>query len=383
MRLQAPQFWESTHLLAWLWLPVALLYGLVMWFRKGFYRLGIFDSSSVPVPIIIVGNIRIGGTGKTPLVIALAKALSLCGFHPGVISRAYLGQADGVSSANPADHARQSQPVSVSSSPLEVGDEPCLIAKQLAAFEIPVWVGRKRAQTALQLLANHPLCNVIICDDGLQHYALKRNPARNGGHDIEIILQDQRGIGNGFLLPAGPLREYPNRPRDLTLQLQVSDQITPVDSSSVNQTPQIIPCQMGQAYPLVNDPTRMSPSLIIQSLPELAHTFERVGRPAKVAAMAGIAYPEKFFGPLRQYFPDLKEIALPDHHDFKINPFLELNPISYPIILITEKDAVKCQQWQDTRVWVVPLEASIPEGILKWIVSILHRHQPITSNHPS
>jgi len=375
MRLHAPRFWESANLLSFLFLPLAGLYGLIIGYRKLAYQFGIFSATTLPVPIIIVGNIRIGGTGKTPIVIALSKALHFYGFKPGVIARAYRAQND---------QNNNSQEVLDSHSAQEVGDEPALIARQLAPLKIPLWVGKKRAQTALHLLEKHPQCNVLISDDGLQHYAMGRKPAREGGRDIEIVVQDARGNGNGFLLPAGPLREVTTRPRDLTLELvqQSSQQYDgkPYTGShhpmfDANQA-QTVTSKMGLAYPLHPNSTKQATlDSTPQSLSQLANWMANHHADQRVAAMAGIAFPEKFFGPLRDFFPNLKGVGLPDHADFKSNPFSQFPIDTYPLVLITEKDAVKCQAWLDSRVWVVPLEATLSDELLKWITAILQRSQ--------
>jgi tetraacyldisaccharide 4'-kinase len=373
MRLHAPRFWESSNLLSWLWLPLAGIYGLITWLRVLAYQVGLFPSSTLPVPLIIVGNIRIGGTGKTPIVIALAKALQASGFRPGEIARAYRAQSDqqAISLEVLPTHCAQ-----------EVGDEPALIAQQLASLQIPIWVGKNRAGTALSLLKMHPECNVIISDDGLQHYALGRNPAREGGHDIEIVVQDARWVGNGFLLPAGPLREIPSRPRDLTLQLTPPGppQFTgEADSGSFTtvfnpQLPQYITSHMGLAYPLQPNLKNASPlNTAPQTLSELASWMSTQSAEHRVAALAGIAFPDKFFTPLKAFFPNLKTVGLPDHADFTTNPFSQFPTNIYSLILITEKDAVKCKSWLDSRVWVVPLEATISEQLLTWMRTILQR----------
>lgn len=375
MRLQAPRFWESTNIISLLWLPFAGLYGLITWLRILAYQLGFFPTTILPVPLIIVGNIRVGGTGKTPIVIALAKALHFYGLTPGVIARAYRAQGD---------LEQISRQVLPSHTAKEVGDEPVLIAQQLATLKIPIWVGKDRAKTALHLLREHPQCNVIISDDGLQHYALGRKPAREGGHDIEIVIQDSRGSGNGFLLPAGPLRETTSRPRDLTLQVSqpktsrqqfdgaaYSGSFIPVLDTTLSQT---ITTQMGMAYPLgsSSEDTQPQPASP-QSLSQLARWLEYQHPDQRVAAIAGIAFPNKFFSPLKAYFPNLKTVALPDHDDFKENPFSQFPTDIYSLILITEKDAVKCKGWLDSRVWVVPLEATIDETLLNWIGAVLNR----------
>jgi tetraacyldisaccharide 4'-kinase len=158
-----------------------------------------------PVPIIIVGNIRVGGTGKTPIVIALAERLSQLGWKPGIISRGFGSQT-----------LSAPQQVHSDSNPGLVGDEPVLIAK-LTHNQFPLWVFQKRKLSIRELLKHSPDVDVIISDDGLQHRGLTRWPAREGGRDIEFVVRDARGEGNHFLLPAGPLRESSDRERDATL----------------------------------------------------------------------------------------------------------------------------------------------------------------------
>ena len=162
--------------------------------RRGLYRANLLKSARLPVPVVVVGNIFIGGTGKTPLTIWLVQALRDAGMRPGVISRGH-GSAD-----------RAPRAVSAASTPQQVGDEPLLIFQRGGC---PVMVGRDRAQAGRALLAAHPDVDVLVTDDGLQHYALQR--------DVEIVLFDGRGAGNGWLLPAGPLRESPRRRRDVTV----------------------------------------------------------------------------------------------------------------------------------------------------------------------
>src|SRR5690606_5364172 len=183
--------WMRRGLLAWCLLPLACLFGLMAGLRRGFYRLGWLKSTRLPVPVIVVGNLFVGGTGKTPMVIFLVEALRAAGYQPGVISRGY-----GSKESAP-------QAVTSASSPQAAGDEPLLIAQRTGC---PVMVGRDRAAAAQALLARHPQVDLIISDDGLQHYAL--------GRDVEIVLFDARGGGNGWLMPAGPLREPLSRPRD-------------------------------------------------------------------------------------------------------------------------------------------------------------------------
>ncbi|MHB1292307.1 MAG: tetraacyldisaccharide 4'-kinase, partial [Sulfuricella sp.] len=166
-------------------LPLSILFGLVAALRRVLYRAGLLRAIRLPVPVIVVGNISVGGTGKTPLVLWLADFLRQQGYHPGIVSRGYGGGTQGVVA------------VDIRSDPAVVGDEPLLLARKSAC---PVWVGRDRVAAGNALLRAHTECDVLVSDDGLQHYRL--------GRDLEIVVVDgERKFGNGLLLPAGPLRE--------------------------------------------------------------------------------------------------------------------------------------------------------------------------------
>jgi tetraacyldisaccharide 4'-kinase len=177
------RLWRRRGILAWLLLPLSLVFFLLTSLRRALYRAGVIAPVRLPVPVVVVGNITAGGAGKTPLTIWLAEELRKRGRHPGVISRGYGGKAAGVRKVSRGD------------TPLEVGDEPLLISQRAAC---PVFVGRDRAAAGRALLAEHPECDLLICDDGLQHYRLAR--------DVEIAVVDRRGFWNGWLQPAGPLR---------------------------------------------------------------------------------------------------------------------------------------------------------------------------------
>ena len=380
MQLRAPPFWETKNLIALALWPVSLIYGGILHLRSMAYALHLLKSQEIPIPIIFVGNIRVGGTGKTPIVIALAKALHARGFRPGIISRGYLAKNTNL------DSSRNSRQVLPSDSAQEVGDEPLLIAQQLSPLHIPIWTGQQQSSCAQSLIEHHPGCNLLISDDGLQHLALGRNPVRRGGRDIEIVIRDARGEGNGFLLPAGPLRDFPNRPRDITLNLRNLNQndalnqlptpnhfpeeetAPPVTSSMDIQTisdstnPSFeIQCVQGHAYQLINPQKQ-------QDLREM------VNQP--ILALAGIAHPEKFFHQLKQVGLSITTHPLPDHFDFSSNPFEQYPVAKFPLILITEKDAVKCQNLTDSRIWVVPLTAKIPDPVIAWICQFLPHHLP-------
>lgn len=332
---------ESTLTRAWLrrgplalaLLPLALLFRLLAGVRGLLYRTGIKRSARLPVPVVVVGNIFIGGTGKTPLTIWLAQALREAGLRPGVISRGHGG-----AEASP-------RAVTPRSDPLEVGDEPLLIAARAGC---PVVVGRKRLDAGRALLAAHPEVNVLIADDGLQHYALAR--------DVEIVLFDGRGVGNGWLLPAGPLREPPSRRRDFTVVN--APEITPALARAVGGNPFRMALAGDVAEPL-NRPGAGVP---------LARLRDEL-RGKRIVAAAGIGNPARFFDMLRAAGLTVGELPLPDHHDFRDRPF---DRVDADVILITEKDAVKCRQLDnlkdDPRLWVVPVTARIDSALAEQIV---------------
>ena len=342
MPTPSPAKLETTLTRAWLtrgplacalW-PVSLLFGTLSAVRRGLYHAGVLTSTRLPVPVVVVGNIFIGGTGKTPLTIWLVQALREAGMRPGVISRGH-GSAD-----------RLPRAVTGDSTPQQVGDEPLLIFQRGGC---PVMVGRDRAQAGRALLAAHPDVDVLVTDDGLQHYALQR--------DVEIVLFDGRGAGNGWLLPAGPLRESPRRRRDVTVINAAG--ITPALAAAVApENGLVVPMRLagGVAEQLI-DRRRQQP------LTDLAQSGQRI------VAAAGIGNPQRFFSMLRGAGLRLAEMPLPDHHDFLDQPFAALDT---DVILITEKDAVKCAQIEhlkdDPRLWVVPVSARIDSALAQQIV---------------
>jgi tetraacyldisaccharide 4'-kinase len=299
------------------WLSLALLdvswvYGGLVRLRRKLYASGVMNSTRVPVPVIVIGNVIVGGAGKTPIVMALAKLLQEQGWQPGIVSRGYGRKGSDVLEVLP------DTPVS------ESGDEPALIKSALNA---PVFVADERAETALALLAAYPQTNVILCDDGLQHLALQR--------DIEICVFDERGIGNGRLLPAGPLREAWPRDVDFVLHRGGFDTGFEIERSLAD-------------HALLADGSRIM-------LNDLAQH--------ELTALAGIANPESFFNMLRERGLRLKEtIPLPDHYDF--NSKLSISRVGKKLIC-TEKDAVKLWKMPLARqctIAAVPLQIHLPEA---------------------
>lgn len=329
---------EAALLRAWLrrgWLacvfwPVSKLFQLIIQFRLGLIMLGYKPQTRLAVPVIMVGNIFIGGTGKTPLVIWLAQQLKLAGKTPGVISRGYAASAETIC------EVRADSLASV------VGDEPLLIALRTSC---PVMVGRDRVAAGRALLAAYPETDVIISDDGLQHYALAR--------DVEILMFDQRGVGNGYLLPAGPLREPVSRRRDFTV---------------LNAPPGVMAAGIGD-HPLC---MQLIPDILFcLAAPEQKSSLQQMtGR--RITAAAGIGHPERYFAMLRAAGLQFEELALQDHHAFNSEIF---RAIDSDIILITEKDAVKCRQLaelrDDARIWVVPVSAQFDAGFTAQLLKMI------------
>jgi tetraacyldisaccharide 4'-kinase len=328
--------WMRRGLLAWILWPFSLLFRVLTALRRCFYQAGLLKTIRVPVPVIVVGNVFVGGTGKTPFAIWLVEALQQAGYVPGVISRGY-GSSD--------DAPRLVTPDSLAQN---VGDEPVLIA---CRTKCPVMVGRRRVAAARALLAAHPHINVIVSDDGLQHYAL--------GRDIEIVLFDARGTGNGWMLPAGPLRESASRRRDFTV-MNAQQSVSPVSSDAIRMH------LIGDIAERLTDRTER---LALRSLA----TSEQGIVPLRIVAAAGIGNPARFFTMLRGIDLLFDEMPLPDHYDFADNPFAD---VSADIILITEKDAVKCSRIDafknDPRLWVVPVTAYIDGGLTEKILEKLH-----------
>ena len=329
--------WLRRGPLACALLPLALVFGALAAARAALYRTGLKQSTRLPVPVVVVGNIFIGGTGKTPLTIWLVGVLRAAGFTPGVISRGF-GSSDAAPRA-----------VSAASNAQQAGDEPLLIARRAAC---PVVVGRDRAAAGRALLAAHPAVDIIISDDGLQHSALQR--------DVEIMLFDARGAGNGWLLPAGPLREPRARRRDFTIIN--APEITPELRASVGGAPFRMHLAGAQAEPLLHPGQGVA-------LAALAGQ--------RIVAAAGIGNPGRFFAMLRAAGLVFEELALPDHHDFLDAPFARVDA---DIILITEKDAVKCGQIDDLkddpRLWVVPVSAQFDAALAEHIVEKCRGRSP-------
>lgn len=274
-----------------------------------------------PVPVLIVGNITVGGTGKSPLVATLVDYLRTQGWKPGIVSRGYGGK----SAAYPLS-------VSPQSDPLIAGDEPVMLAQ----LGCPVVVDPKRSTAAQYLLAEHD-CDLIISDDGLQHLAL--------GRDIELVVIDaERGLGNGHCLPVGPLREPKTR-------LQQVDYIF-ANGAEVETT--LEGCRL---HPMQLQPTQWRQPATQNCYPLQPLPFDHT-----VNALAGIGHPERFFNTLRQLGLTVTGRAYPDHHRFQAQDLNTSQPL-----LMTAKDAVKCQPWLTEQHWVLDVRAQIAPNLLEQI----------------
>ncbi|CAN5349329.1 tetraacyldisaccharide 4'-kinase [soil metagenome] len=326
--------WLSRGLLACLLWPLSLVFRSLVAIRRYLYKAGVLKSTRLRVPVVVVGNIFIGGTGKTPFVIWLVDVLRQAGYRPGVISRGH-GSLSGSAPCLP-------QHVTSESAPLDVGDEPVLIAMRARC---PVVVGRERVAAAQALLAAYPEIDVIVSDDGLQHYALAR--------DVEIVLFDGRGAGNGWLLPAGPLREPVSRRRDFT--------VVNAEQAPAGMADQVIHMQLSGA--IAERLSDRSQRATLTSIAAASGRPDNGDAPDRIVAAAGIGNPGRFFSQLRDAGLIFREMPLADHYDFSLNPFADLQA---DMILVTEKDAVKCVRIdglkQDPRLWVVPVTAHIAAG---------------------
>jgi len=284
-----PDIWLKKAWLSNLLCPVSWLFGAMVGLRRILYRRGIFKSEKVNALVIVVGNAVAGGGGKTPLTIAIVEHLKSSGFQVGVISRGF-GRTN-----------RNVREVLAHDSPMDVGDEPLMIQQRC---QVPVVVAHQRLDAANALLKNHPNTDIVVCDDGLQHYALKR--------DIEICALDARGIGNGRLLPSGPLREP--WPRQVDLLIHTSSRSLADGFSSQRQL-------SDQAINAKGD------VISLQSL-----------KNERFNAVAAIAQPQAFFDMLKASGLQLADqYSLPDHDSFK--GWKPSN--SGPLLLCTEKDARK------------------------------------------
>jgi tetraacyldisaccharide 4'-kinase len=305
--------WYSKHPLALLLLPFSWVYTLVIILRRLCYQSGLIAVNQIDAPVIIVGNITVGGTGKTPLVIWLADYFKNKGFKPGIVSRGYGGKLSG-----------KTQQVRADSDPVLVGDEPVLIAKRTAC---PVAIAVQRRKAAEELI-KHCACDLILCDDGMQHYSLDR--------DIEIaVIDGQRRFGNKKCLPAGPLREPVSRLQ--TVDFVVSKYIAGRHEYKMEYT-------YGDLVSLTNPNQHM-----------LISDFNG----QSVHAISGIGNPDRFHSWLRNNKLKIIVHEFPDHHSFTAE---DVNFNDGLAVVMTEKDAVKCTGFATEQHWYLPITATLPES---------------------
>ncbi|HRQ46416.1 MAG TPA: tetraacyldisaccharide 4'-kinase [Rhodocyclaceae bacterium] len=327
---KAPDFWQTRFLPAMLLLPLAGLFGILSWVRRTLYRSGLVRAAPVPVSVIVVGNICVGGSGKTPVVAWLVERLRETGFRPGIVSRGYGGKSSGAALVVP------------DADPAIFGDEPVLLAR---LTRCPVVVGADRPAAVLSLLQAHPECNVIVSDDGLQHYRLRR--------DVEVVVVDERALGNRWLLPAGPLREGLWRLRSADVIVAHGDL-----SSHVREHLGAVP---------VASMTLEGDRLVSLGMPSETRALSDFAG-MRVHAVAGIGHPERFFDQLGAMGLDIVPHAFPDHHRFSADD-LAFAP-GEPKIL-TAKDAVKCRAFAPADTWEFPVTAQIEPIALERILEKL------------
>jgi len=330
----SPAFWQHRGLFACLLYPVSLVFAALAALRFLFYRVGFLSTWRVSVPVIVIGNLTIGGTGKTPLILHLAIQLRERGMHPGIVSRGYGGST------------KEVLEVTEDSDALVVGDEPLLLAQRSLC---PLFISRDRVRAAQALLSRYPACDVILSDDGLQHYRLAR--------DVEIAVFDQRGVMNGWQLPAGPLREPVSR-------------LKRVDAVVFND----VAASHGDLFHAVSPTPTFGHPVFVMHLEGLS--FYRLGHKQttcraedllgkKLHAVAGIGSPQRFFDHLQAMGLVFEFHPFADHHAYQS---VDMN-FSGDAILTTEKDAVKFTGLKlALPVWVLPVTANVSPDLVAFIL---------------
>lgn len=304
-------------------IPLSLIFSRLACQRKARYLKK--NRWNPPVPVLVVGNITVGGTGKTPLVASLVQGLKARGYRPGVVSRGFGGQARNYPIA-----------VTATASPRQVGDEPVMLARQLG---VPVVVDPDRVSAARFLCAHHD-CNLVIADDGLQHYNLKR-------HVELLVLDGQRLLGNGYCLPAGPLREGAQR-------LHTVDRV--FSNGPPRQDPGV-PCICFQLLPQPLEPVNPDAA---PSLPSPAG--------CRVHGVAGIGNPGRFFNTLAAQGFEVIPHSFPDHHPFTA---ADIHFDDNLPVIMTAKDAVKCRALAGAAHWYLPVLADLSAATLDDIANLI------------
>lgn len=349
-RLQ--RVWERDGAVSKALRPFAWLFGIGAAARRKLYRHGWCTTHALPVPVIVVGNLIVGGAGKTPAVLAIIALLRAHGWKPGIVSRGY-------------GRARENEIVEVTSATdaRDSGDEPLLLARRTG---VPVVVGGDRVAAGHALLQSHPEVDVLVSDDGLQHLSL--------GRDVEVLIFDERGIGNGRLLPAGPLRE----------DVREGTDAGPFETAAAAR--RIVVYNAAE-------PTTSLPGFIgrrsLAGVVPLADWWNAVApspdalaglRDRNLVAAAGLARPGRFFAMLRAAGLSIVELPLPDHYDFSALPW----PLGTGDVVVTEKDAVKLAPDRriGARVWVAALDFEIDAGFTDALLSRLPPRAATPSTEP-
>lgn len=324
-------WYEQTSPPVWL-LPLSWLFAAAIALRRRLYAAGWLHSQRLPVPVLVVGNLTVGGTGKTPLTIALVQALRQDGWRPGIICRGYGAGTQAVHPVVPGDD------------PAEAGDEAVLMASRCA---VPVWVGRDRCAAGRALLRAHPDVNLLVSDDGLQHLAL--------GRTMEIAVVDgERLFGNGALLPAGPLREPCAR-------------LETVDAVVTNGARQAPLSRTVPQFAMTLRPMGWVPLRGGEGTQNVGHFAGRVAH-----AVAGIGHPQRFFRLLEALGVRAIPHVFPDHHPF-LRDELRFEP-SAPL-LMTEKDGIKCRKFALADSWMLPVEADMDPALVALVGQTLRRRE--------
>ncbi|WP_310461868.1 tetraacyldisaccharide 4'-kinase [Sphaerotilus sp.] len=336
-RLEA--IWQHGGPAQWALRPLGGLHGVLVGLRRWLYQRGWKATVRLPCPVIVVGNRVAGGAGKTPTTLALVGALQQAGWRPGIVSRGH------------GSRETAARPVHAQTPAATVGDEPLLMQRRSA---VPVWVGRDRADAGVALLAAHPEVNVLVCDDGLQHLRL--------GRSVEIVVFDERGAGNGWLLPAGPLREPIDAPAAAPQQFVLYNAAQPSTALPGD-------CATRQLAGAVDLTTWWAGA---PATPEQLAAL----RGQRVFASAGIGQPQRFFDALRDAglaLDPADTLALDDHHDHARLPW----PAGITDVVVTEKDAIKLDPQRlaaerpGLRVWVVPLVLVLPPAFIRRVLDAL------------
>lgn len=309
--------------------PLEGVFAMLSALRRLCYKLGLAKSVHPGVPVVIIGNINVGGVGKTPLTLALIHSFQQHGIQVGLVSRGYGGT-----------HREPCEVTSETPASL-VGDEPLL----LAASGAPVVVGRDRVAAARKLVERHPGLDLILSDDGLQHYRLAR--------DLElVVMEGARGVGNGHLLPNGPLREPVSR-------------LGRIDALVVNG-PDLAGVPLPAAIPRFTMMLQASDCYLASDPSVRAMPGAFAGK--RVVALAGIGHPERFFATARGLGIELAAtFAFPDHHPFVAGDI----PSDADVVLVTTKDAVKLRHLNHARLWVLPVQAVVEPDLAGWITTRL------------